>query len=164
MHSLIRTAGFLRTAGFAAAGLSVALVVTGCGSGENKTAPATKSPAGSSAPSAAVPDGGGSTAKGGDLQGSWTATSGGKTVTMVVADKGVGLLTPHVCSGTVDESAGMTMLVLKCADGDTERTRGMATLQGDILQVKWQGGGTDSFTRGKTGALPSGLPSKLPTP
>ncbi|MFF4187004.1 hypothetical protein ACFYZ9_27820 [Streptomyces sp. NPDC001691] len=154
----------IRTAGFAAAGLSVALVLTGCGSSKSDDKPAAKSPSGSASTSAA-PGGDGSPAKGSDLQGSWTATTGGKTVAMAIADKGVGLLSPHVCSGTVAEGAGMTMLTLKCADGNTERTQGMATLKGGNLEVKWEGGKTDSFTRGKTGSLPTGLPTAgLPTP
>ncbi|MEV8527583.1 hypothetical protein AB0451_26090 [Streptomyces sp. NPDC052000] len=158
----------IRTAAFAAAGLSVALVLTGCGSSGKKSDPATKSPAASSAPSA--PDGGGTPAKSADLQGSWTATSGGKTVTMVIANKTAALLSPHVCSGTAAEGAGMTMITLKCADGNTERTQGMATIKGDSLEVKWEGSGTDTFTRGKTASLPSGLPTAglptagLPTP
>ncbi|WP_053724631.1 hypothetical protein [Streptomyces sp. WM6378] len=154
----------IRTAGFAAAGLSVALVLTGCGSSKSDDKPATKPPSGSDSSSSA-PGGGGTAAKSSELQGSWTATSGGKAVTMAIADKGVALLSPHVCSGTVAETSGMTMLTLKCADGNTERTQGMATIKGGALEVKWQGGGTDSFARGKAGSLPTGLPTAgLPTP
>ena len=153
----------IRTAGFAAAGLAVALVLTGCGSSKSDAKPAPKSPSGSDSSSSA-PGGDGTPATSKELQGSWTTTSGGKTVAMAIADKGVGLLSPHVCSGTVAETSGMTMLTLKCADGNTERTQGMATINGDKLQVKWEGGGTDSFTRGKTGSLPAGLPTGVPTP
>ncbi|MFJ8312363.1 MULTISPECIES: hypothetical protein [unclassified Streptomyces] len=154
----------IRTAGFAAAGLSVALVLTGCGSSKKSDPPAAKSPAGSSsAPSAS--DGGGTPAKSSDLQGSWTATTGGKTVTMAIAGKAAALLSPHVCSGTAAEAGGMMMLTLKCADRNTERTQGMVTVKGDTLEVKWEGSGTDTFTRGKAGTLPSNLPTAgLPTP
>ncbi|MFG2722841.1 hypothetical protein ACGFW5_31760 [Streptomyces sp. NPDC048416] len=151
------------TAAIAAAGLSVALVLTGCASSDTKADPATKSPSGSGGSSSGSDNG--APAKSSDLQGSWTATTGGKTVTMVIAGKGVGLLSPHVCSGAVTESGSMTMLTLKCADQNTERTQGMATIKGDTLQVTWQGAGTDSFTRGKTGSsLPSGLPTAVPAP
>ncbi|MCX5387933.1 hypothetical protein [Streptomyces sp. NBC_00083] len=153
----------IRTAGCAAAGLAAALVLTGCGSSDKKADPAPASPSGAAS---ATATGSGTPATSSDLQGSWTATSGGKTVTMAVAGKGVALLTPHVCSGTATESGGMTMLTLKCADGNTERTQGMATIKGDTLDVAWQGAGTDSFTRGKAGSLPTGsLPTAgLPTP
>ncbi|MEU3502810.1 hypothetical protein ABZ726_19315 [Streptomyces hundungensis] len=152
----------IRTAAFAAAGLSAALVLTGCGSSKSDDKPAAKSP---SADASATPTSGGTPAKSADLQGSWTATTGGKTVTMAVAGKGAALLSPHVCSGQVAENAGMTMLTLKCADGNTERTQGMATVKGDKLEVRWESGGTDSFTRGKTGSLPTALPTAgLPTP
>ncbi|MFF3981865.1 hypothetical protein [Streptomyces sp. NPDC001828] len=155
----------IRTAGFAAAGLSVALVLTGCGSGsKSDDEPAAKSSNGSGSASSA-PGAAGTPAKAADLQGSWTATTGGKKVTMAVADKKAALLSPHVCSGTVAESSSMTMLTLKCADGNTERTQGMATIKGDKLEVTWEGAGTDSFTRGQAGSLPAGLPTAgLPTP
>ncbi|MGW2819315.1 hypothetical protein [Streptomyces sp. NPDC001415] len=159
----------IRTAAFAAAGLSAALVLTGCGSSDKKSDPAPKASSGSGGASSA-PGGEGTPAKSGDLQGSWTATSGGKAVTMAIAGKNAALLSPHVCSGTVAESSGMTMLTLKCTDGNTERTKGMATIKGDNLEVKWEGGGTDSFTRGKAGSLPTDLPTAglptagLPTP
>ncbi|MFD9822556.1 hypothetical protein [Streptomyces violascens] len=159
----------IRTAGLAAAGLSAALVLTGCGSSKSDDKPATKSPSGSDSSSPAK-GGDGTPAKAGDLQGSWTAKVGSKSVTMAIADKGVALLSPHVCSGTVAETSGMTMLTMKCADGNTDRTQGMATIKGGNLEVKWEGGGTESFTRGKAGSLPTDLPTAglptagLPTP
>jgi hypothetical protein len=159
----------IRTAGLAAAGLSVTLVLTGCGSSKSDDKPAAKSPSGSDSSSPAT-GGDGTPAKSSDLQGSWTAKVGNKAVTMAIADKGVALLSPHVCSGTVAETSGMTMLTMKCADGNTDRTQGMAAIKGGNLEVKWEGGGTESFTRGKAGSLPTDLPTAglptagLPTP
>ncbi|MEV8018905.1 hypothetical protein AB0O76_21710 [Streptomyces sp. NPDC086554] len=146
--------------GAAAAGLVAALVLTGCSSdgddggskGEDK----------GSAGSSAGADGSdtpeeGSGAKDGSVEGSWVTTADGSPLALVIADKKATLLGEDVlCSGT----ASADTIQLKCAKGDSGRTKGtVESVNGTSMSVEWEGSGTDQFTKTEGGKLPEGLPT-----
>ncbi|MEU6662622.1 hypothetical protein [Streptomyces sp. NPDC046821] len=146
--------------GAAAAGVAAALVITGCssdsGDGGGKAA---KSPeASSSAPTE------GSASKSVNLEGSWVAKAGSKSIALLVTGKKAALVGEHVCSGTVGEEAGTRVLALKCPDGNTDRNTGKVTsVDATTLTVSW-GAVTDTFRKAENGKLPSGFPTMgLPT-
>ncbi|MFD9637118.1 hypothetical protein [Streptomyces violascens] len=156
---------FLRTTGLASVGLAGVLLASGCSSGGSDKAsdkPSSgKGPAASSSP-AKTPAGPGSStpgqgtgdatppATGGSIDGDWVAVTQGKPVALVVKGKNASVLGEHLCSGTANSAAGSATLLLKCPDGNTTRTKGTAKLNGSTLEVSWDGGGKDEFTRNKT--------------
>ncbi|WP_328537453.1 hypothetical protein [Streptomyces sp. NBC_00344] len=150
MHRLVRTTTF------AAAGLMAALVISGCSSSDdNDSAPARDS--GTSAPTPSATSGGGSAgadaggaggtggAKAADVEGSWVATTAGKSTVMVIQGRKAVLLGGAVCSGTITDAAKLS---LKCPDGNTDRTAGsVESADGKTLSVSWNSGVKDTFRK-----------------
>ena len=148
--------------GAAAAGLVAALVLTGCSSdgGDGGDEGKDKSSAGASSAGAdgsKTPDEGDSGAKSGSVEGSWVATADGNPLALVIAGKQATLLGEDVlCSGT----ASADTIRLKCAKGDSGRTKGtVESVNGTSMSVAWEGSGTDQFTKTEGGKLPEGLPT-----
>lgn len=144
-----------------AAGLAVALVLTGCGSDDGG------SEASSATPSATESTGGteGSSGAESELRGNWLATTDGKAVALFVNGDEVAVFTgTSVCSGKVTDEATMRMLDLTCTDGSKDRTKGMVgSVTAKSLTITWEGDvGEETFQKAE-GALPSGLPTDLPT-
>ncbi|GHH85390.1 hypothetical protein GCM10018793_53260 [Streptomyces sulfonofaciens] len=155
-------------------GLAAALVLTGCGSGDGKggdaaggggaasTPASTPTGTPSAAPSGGTGDSGGSGARGGTLEGSWLATTDGKTVALVITGGKAGLFDSggNTCSGTAGDRTGMRMIALKCTDGNDDRGHGMVgSVTDTTLKVKWEGFGEETYTRSEDGRLPKGLPT-----
>ncbi|MGI5456716.1 hypothetical protein ACQEWB_26835 [Streptomyces sp. CA-249302] len=147
----------------AAAGLTGALVLTGCSGGGSDD----DSSASPSASATATADTGGSsgeaTAASDGLQGNWLATTGGKAVALVVTGKQAGLFSTggSVCSGTAGKEAGMQMVHLTCTDGSKDRATGMVdSVNSKSMTVTWSGSlGKETFTKSEGGKLPTGLPT-----
>ncbi|MFD7295654.1 hypothetical protein ACFV9W_20400 [Streptomyces sp. NPDC059897] len=100
-----------------------------------------------------------------DAEGVWKASGGGKPVVLVVGAKQAALTTAdgHLCTGTL-AGDGKPTLTLRCADGNTDRTKGaVESNDGGTMRVSWDGGTKDTFKKAKDGELPTGLPSGLPT-
>ncbi|MFE9405884.1 hypothetical protein ACFYNY_29735 [Streptomyces sp. NPDC006530] len=157
----------IRTAGIAAAGLSVALVLTGCGSGDgggDKKAAPTASATGA----ATTGTDGAGTVKAGDLTGpAWFSETDKDVVLLFTSQKTVTLTGRHLCVGKFDSADGMTMVTMSECNGDDKdkRSRGMLKLTNGTLEVDWEGFKKETFTRGTKGKLPTGLPTAgLPTP
>ncbi|MEU0222591.1 hypothetical protein ABZ281_49705 [Streptomyces sp. NPDC006265] len=100
---------------------------------------------------------------GGELAGSWLATTGGKAVALVITGKQAALFGTggSVCSGTAGEESGMRMIRLKCTDGSKDRATGMVdSVSGRSLKVTWEGGlGAETYRKAEGGKLPTGLPT-----
>ncbi|WP_055492025.1 hypothetical protein [Streptomyces sp. TP-A0356] len=147
----------------AAAGLTAALVLTGCSSGSGDGGSSAPSASSSSSPAATGDGSGAPSAKPGKLEGSWLATTDGKAVALVITGKQAALFTTGgtVCSGTAGEEAGMEMIHLKCTDGSKNRRTGMVdSVTSAGMKVTWQGGiGAETYTRSEGGKMPSGLPT-----
>ncbi|PJE95528.1 hypothetical protein CUT44_22430 [Streptomyces carminius] len=154
----------------AAAVLAAALLAGGCsgggdsGSGEPERSPTARESTGPTA------DGGEPTADSGGVNGNWTTTSGSDALVLSVGDGQAALLGRSTCTGPVDTGADPVTFTLTCADGDEERTRGtVESADGRKLEIAWESGTTDTFTRVEiptelptgTGDLPSTLPSDL---
>ncbi|QFQ99510.1 hypothetical protein F9278_28925 [Streptomyces phaeolivaceus] len=147
------------------AGLTAALMLTGCsgdgGDGDSATKDSSAAPSDSA-------DGGGSGDSSGaetELQGNWLATTGGKPVALFVNGAEVAVFVgTSVCSGKVSDAANMQMIALKCQDGSDDRTEGMVDkVSAKSLTITWEGGvGEETFQKAE-GSLPSGLPTDLPT-
>ncbi|WP_371578221.1 hypothetical protein [Streptomyces sp. NBC_01314] len=153
----------------AAAGLTAALVLTGCsGDGGDSEAKESSSAAPKATDSADSADSGGSGDSSGaktELQGNWLATTGGKAVALFVnGDEVAVFVGTSVCSGKVSDSANMQMINLKCQDGSDDRTEGMVDkVSSKALTITWEGSvGEETFQKA-AGSLPSGLPTDLPT-
>ncbi|MFF6786304.1 hypothetical protein [Streptomyces sp. NPDC012510] len=148
-----------------AAGLTAALVLTGCSSDDGDSA--AKEP--SAAPTASKDGGsggsGGSSGAETELQGNWLATTGGKPVALFVNGEEVAVFVDKsVCGGKISNEANMRMISLKCQDGSDDRTEGMVDkVSAKSLTITWEGGvGEETFQKAE-GTLPSGLPTDLPT-
>ncbi|MGW0613425.1 hypothetical protein [Streptomyces sp. NPDC002788] len=160
-----RRSGAVRVAA-AAAGLVGALALTACssdsGSGDDSASSPSPSPSVSATTGGDSGSGSGAPA-GGELAGSWLATTGGKAVALVITGKQAALFATggSMCSGTAGEEAGMRMIRLKCTDGSKDRTTGMVdSVNGKSLKVTWEGGlGTETYTKAEGGKLPTGLPT-----
>ncbi|MGW0711088.1 hypothetical protein ACWD4G_34910 [Streptomyces sp. NPDC002643] len=149
-----------------AAGLTVALALTGCSSDDGGTEAKE-----SAAPSATSDSGNGDGGTGGssgaetELQGNWLATTDGQPVALFVNGAEAAVFAgTSVCSGKVTDEANMRMLGLKCTDGSKDRTVGMVdSVTAKSLTITWEGDvGKETFQKTE-GALPSGLPTDLPT-
>ncbi|WP_435852272.1 hypothetical protein [Streptomyces massasporeus] len=159
-----RRSGAVRVAA-AAAGLAGVLVLSACssdgGSGDDS---ASASPSATSSAGTGGDSGSGSgDAAGGELAGSWLATTDGKAVALVITGKQAALFGTggSVCSGTAGEESGMRMIRLKCTDGSKDRATGMVdSVDGSSLKVTWQGGlGAETYRKTEGGKLPTGLPT-----
>ncbi|MFD8222632.1 hypothetical protein ACFV16_00440 [Streptomyces massasporeus] len=161
-----RRSGAVRVAA-AAAGLAGVLVLSACSSDDG----AGDDSASSASPSASASAGAGDTGSGsgsedsagGELAGSWLATTDGKAVALVITGKQAALFGTggSVCSGTADEESGMHMIRLKCTDGSKDRATGMVdSVNGSSLKVTWEGGlGAETYRKAEGGKLPTGLPT-----
>lgn len=158
----------MRSAALAvAAGLTAALVLTGCSSDDSgsDTGDKSGSPSASATESADTGGGSGETSGAkGKLEGSWLATTDGKAVALMITGKKAAIFSTGgaVCSGTAGTESGMQMLRLKCTDGSTDRTTGMVdSVSGTTLKITWSGGvGKETYTKSEGGG---GLPTGLPT-
>ncbi|MFE3743412.1 hypothetical protein [Streptomyces sp. NPDC059134] len=152
--------------GAVAAGLVVALALTGCGgSGDGDD---TGKDAGATAPSGSASGTGADSGSGADaasVEGTWAGLTDGKSVALAVASGKVALVAAeHVCQGAVEEMGGAPMFSLKCGDGDTERTMGsIESNDGTTLVISWTGGKKDTLKKTESDALPTGLPTELPS-
>ncbi|MEU8890306.1 hypothetical protein [Streptomyces sp. NPDC048442] len=162
MHSHIRS-------GAGAAALAAALLLTGCssdgnGGGDAKGSakpPAATSGAGTGGETGA-PSGDAGNA---DIKGSWMATTHGKLVVLTVQDDMAGIAGEHLCTGRTVRT-GKVSLDLKCANGNTDRTKGEVTVgaDGKTLTVKWEGSGIeDKFSKAPSDALPTRIPTDMPS-
>ena len=152
-----------------AAGLTAALVLTGCSSDDSgsgsDSADKSASPGATATESADTGGGSGETSgTKGKLEGSWLATTDGKAVALMITGKKAAIFSTGgaVCSGTAGTESGMQMLRLKCTDGSTDRTTGMVdSVSGTTLKITWSGGvGKETYTKSEGGG---GLPTGLPT-
>ncbi|MER6978132.1 hypothetical protein [Streptomyces carpinensis] len=161
-----------RAARVAAAGLLGALALTACdsgsgsGSGHSTSATpgaSTSATAGDSAGTSGTGGGsgtGGTTAKGGELTGSWLATSGGKAVVLMITGDQAALFSTDrtTCTGTRREESGKDVIHLRACKARTTGT--VDSVNKTTLRVTWEGGlGRETYTRSEGAALPSGLPT-----
>ncbi|GGZ12868.1 hypothetical protein GCM10010387_00980 [Streptomyces inusitatus] len=165
-----------------AAGLvaALALALTGCGGGENKSDSGSdsggdKSKSGDHGAHTETPPADGekenqeekgesSTEKPkkvspADIEGEWMGRTDGKTVTIGVKGTAVVLLAEgDSCTGKVADH-GDQMLDLKCVGGGGQRTMGTVVSADDkTLVVSWDKGKKDTLTKADLG-----LPTKLPS-
>ncbi|MFI8835240.1 hypothetical protein ACIGPN_30290 [Streptomyces afghaniensis] len=154
----------------AAAGLAGVLVLSACsGDGDSGNdsastpAPSATASAGTGGDSGSSSDSGSDGSAGGELAGSWLATTDGKAVALVITGKQAALFATggSVCTGTAGEQSGMRMIRLKCTDGSKDRTTGMVdSVNGSSLKVTWEGGlGAETYQKAEGGKLPTGLPT-----
>lgn len=163
MHRLVRS-------GVAAAGLVVALALSGCGGGDSGDDSGKDK--GASAPAPSESDAGadesapetGATAD--SLEGTWAGMTQGKAIALSVKEGKAALIADeHICQGEVEDMGGEPMLSLKCADGNTDRTMGsIDSNDGKTLVLSWEGGTKDSLAKTDPGKLPEGLPTGVPAP
>ncbi|MFF7894340.1 hypothetical protein ACFZDI_21050 [Streptomyces sp. NPDC007907] len=161
-----RRSGAVRVAA-AAAGLAGVLVLSACSSDGDSGDDSASSPAPSASSSAGAGDSGSGSGSGesagGELAGSWLATTDGKAVALVITGKQAALFGTggSVCSGTAGEESGMRMIRLKCTDGSKDRATGMVdSVNGSSLKVTWEGGlGAETYRKAEGGKLPTGLPT-----
>lgn len=161
-----RRSGAVRVAA-AAAGLASVLVLSACssdgGSGDDSASSASPSPSASAGAGDSGSGSGSGDSAGGELAGSWLATTDGKAVALVITGKQAALFGTggSVCSGTAGEESGMRMIRLKCTDGSKDRATGMVdSVNGSSLKVTWEGGlGAETYRKTEGGKLPTGLPT-----
>ncbi|MFJ4278616.1 hypothetical protein [Streptomyces massasporeus] len=159
-----RRSGAVRVAA-AAAGLAGVLVLSACSSDGGSGDDSASSPSPSASASAGAGDSGTGSgdSAGGELAGSWLATTDGKAVALVITGKQAALFGTggSVCSGTAGEESGMRMIRLKCTDGSKDRATGMVdSVDGSSLKVTWEGGlGAETYRKTEGGKLPTGLPT-----
>ncbi|MFD8233492.1 hypothetical protein ACFV20_16625 [Streptomyces sp. NPDC059696] len=161
-----RRSGAVRVAA-AAAGLTGVLVLSACSSDGDSGDDSAPSPAPSASSSAGAGDSGSGSGSGepagGELEGSWLATTDGKAVALVITGKQAALFGTggSVCSGTAGEESGMRMIRLKCTDGSKDRATGMVdSVNAGSLKVTWEGGlGAETYRKAEGGKLPTGLPT-----
>ncbi|MES4904470.1 MULTISPECIES: hypothetical protein [unclassified Streptomyces] len=150
----------VRIAGAVAA---AALLMTGCGSdsddGGDKPEASKKAP--SSEQSSAPAEGG----AGGEVSGAYVAKADGEALILSIKGKTAALVAgKHTCTGEYADM-GNKMLMLKCADGNTDRTMGSvkASADGKTLSVSWDAGMNDTFTKVTTPAdIPTNFPTDIP--
>ncbi|MBL1102512.1 hypothetical protein JK363_39085 [Streptomyces sp. 205] len=139
---------------------AAALLLTACGSegddGKKDTSKDT--------PSASAPAEGGA---GAELTGAYVAKSGNETMMLSISGEKAALVAgKHTCSGEYTDTGEKT-LMLKCADGNTDRTSGKVapSADGKTLTVDWEAlSENDTFTKAASPKdLPSGLPTSMPS-
>ncbi|MGX9228234.1 hypothetical protein ACWV95_22310 [Streptomyces albus] len=155
-----------RISGAVAAAAAIALLVGGCGSGDDgdgknaKDKPA----AGGEKPAESSPDkggkAGGAEGKAG-LPGVWSTKADGQTLTLTVVGDAASLLRStekKVCTGAVMTAGADSSLVLKCPAGiGEERATGkVAEVTASSLKVTWNGGESDTYS--KVAEAPAKLP------
>ncbi|MEU1663245.1 hypothetical protein ABZ547_06485 [Streptomyces sparsogenes] len=154
----------VRIAGAVAA---AALLMTGCGSdsddGGDKPDASKKAP--SSGQSSAPAEGG----AGGAVSGAYMSKSGGEAMVLSISgEKAVLVAGKHTCTGEYADTgskSGNRMLMLECADGNTDRTMGSvkASEDGKTLTVDWDAVEPDTFTKVATPAdIPTNFPTDIP--
>ncbi|MFF7737535.1 hypothetical protein [Streptomyces sp. NPDC007984] len=162
-----RRSGAVRVAA-AAAGLAGVLVLSACsssddGSGDDSAASPSASASADSGDSGSDSGSGSGESDGGELAGSWLATTDGKAVALVITGKQAALFGTggSVCSGTAGEESGMKMIRLKCTDGSKDRATGMVdSVNASSLKITWEGGlGAETYRKTEGGKLPTGLPT-----
>ncbi|MFF9480899.1 hypothetical protein [Streptomyces sp. NPDC014733] len=155
-----------KAAQIAGAAALAAMLLSGCGSsGSSEDEPAGGKPASS------APDAGGKPAEGTAVEGAWETEEGGEPLILVFKNGTAALSRGHKagCLGKVQQMGGMSMVALKCTDGDTSRTMGTLrpAADGKSLTVSWKGGPTEKYQRSADGKvkipdlpeLPSGAPN-----
>ncbi|MEV0089974.1 hypothetical protein [Streptomyces sp. NPDC050738] len=145
---------------------AAALTLAGCSSSDDGTsdtgahtpdASKTTASGGATGDSGDAGSTGGGSGKSGGIDGTWVATTGGKTIALSIQGKIVAIAGEHVCTGTVADM-GKQMLSLKCVDGNSDRTMGsVESADGDSLVVSWDAGIKDSFTKADDMKMPTGL-------
>ncbi|MEU1943865.1 hypothetical protein ACFW95_18370 [Streptomyces sp. NPDC059474] len=150
-----------KAVGIAGTVAAAALLLTACGSdgGDDKKDTSKDPSSASSAPAE-----GGADAK---VSGTYVAKSGDEAVILSISGKQAVLMAgKHICNGEYADMGGK-MLMLKCADGNTERSAGKVTLgaDGKTLTVDWDAlAKNDTFVKTTSPSdLPSGLPTSLPS-
>ncbi|MET7932464.1 hypothetical protein [Streptomyces sp. NPDC005322] len=150
---------------------AAALLLTACGSDSDDS----KKDTSKDSPSASQPSAPAEGDADGKLTGAYVAKTGGEAIILSISGAKAGLVAgKHTCTGEYTDS-GQKMLMLKCADGNTDRTMGKVTpsADGKTLTVDWDAlSENDTFTRtaspgdvpsGVPTSFPSGLPSDIPT-
>ncbi|MBC3989284.1 hypothetical protein H8N00_10415 [Streptomyces sp. AC563] len=151
-----------KAAMIAGASALAALLVTGCGSdsdGDKDGDKAKQTPSGAEQqPSDAPAEGDGNSAK---VEGTYLSkdTGNGQRIVLGVKDKTAFLAGPHTCTGAYQQKT----LMLKCPDGNTDRTMGKVTTNADgSLTVDWDALSQDDVLfpakAGDAIPTPSGLP------
>ncbi|MGY1437366.1 hypothetical protein [Streptomyces reniochalinae] len=168
-----------RTTGAVAATAAAALLVGGCGSGDDGKGDGGASKADEKKSAAPAPDKSEEPAGEGRLPGVWRADAEGQKLTLTVVDDAASLLRgkdKKVCTGRVMAAGADKSLVLKCPAGvGEERATGkVGTVTATSMKVTWNGGVTDTYTRAadapaklpkdpdELGDLPDKLPENLP--
>ncbi|MEO3972307.1 hypothetical protein [Streptomyces sp. CAU 1734] len=136
-----------------AAGLvtAAALALTGCGGDDAKDS----AEKGKSSPAASQEKETGKDGAGGDMAGTWTGKTDGKSVTLAVTGTTAALLADKTaCSGRVEDH-GQQMLTMVCADGSKDRTMGtIESADGKTLVISWDKGARDTLTKAEAGDIP----------
>ena len=149
-----------KAVGIAGTVAAAALLLTACGSdgGDDKKDTSKDPSSASSAPAE-----GGADAK---VSGTYVAKSGDEAVILSISEQAVLMAGKHICNGEYADMGGK-MLMLKCADGNTERSAGKVTLGADGKTLT---GRLDALAKNDTfvkatspSDLPSGLPTSLPS-
>ncbi|MFD0445693.1 hypothetical protein ACFQ10_30020 [Streptomyces indonesiensis] len=89
----------------------------------------------------------------------------GAAILSISGKKAVLMADKHICNGEYADMGGK-MLMLKCADGNTDRSAGKVTASADgkTLTVDWDAlAKNDTFIKATPGDLPSGMPTSLPS-
>ncbi|MEU8822075.1 hypothetical protein [Streptomyces sp. NPDC048636] len=149
----------IKAASLAGTVVAAALLLTACGSdsddGKKDTSKDTPSASQSSAPA----EGG----AGAELTGAYVAKSGNEALVLSISGEKAALVAgKHTCSGEYTDT-GEKKLMLKCSDGNADRTMGTVAPSNDgkTLTVDWDAlSENDTFT--KT-ASPKDIPSDIPT-
>lgn len=157
-----------KAAQIAGAAAIAAMLLSGCGSSGNGGTDSKPSKTPEAAPS--TPGGADKPASPSAVEGAWKAGSDSSPLVLVITKGTVAFSNGHksACLGKAQEMAGMTMVALKCTDGDTTRTTGTlkAGSDGKTLTVNWKNGPTEKYTKSSDGSvkipdmpeLPSGMP------
>ncbi|MBB5938085.1 hypothetical protein [Streptomyces zagrosensis] len=149
-----------KAATIAGASVLAALLVTGCSSdssGDKDSDKAKQPPTGAEQQPSDAPAGG----DGAKVAGTYVTTgTGGQRMALAVQGKAAVLAGPHACTGTYQQN----MLMLKCPDGNTDRTMGKVTTNADgSLTVDWDALSEDDvFVQTKPGDVGIPIPSGLP--
>ncbi|MFI6055598.1 hypothetical protein ACIBCO_36635 [Streptomyces violascens] len=148
----------IRIVGFTAAGLSAALVLTGCGSSDKKSDPAARSN-----PAVAPSSRDNTAVQSSDLLGVWTSQGDKDVMLLFTSQKTVTLTGSHFCVGRFDDTANTTTVKMSECNGNyKERNQGTLKLTQDTLEIDWKGFRKESFTHSAKPKLPSSAPTAEP--